>query len=450
MIAPLQEVVRKAIDPTFHYDGPMHYESPRMTRDCEGTLDASTTAITGRYEVAAQQRSMLNILDIALQDGDTPGMLVTPETQAEIICTGSPSIVVRPVFEKSSTVTGGTAEIQYFAHGCTVGDETVPVAYHRLVFANAPIPMSRSFNGTFNRRTVHIGDHGAVNGQAFAVVAHDGDSLNETEWRALWYAMNFLCGRKTSQYLTEGYDEHGNLVVRRFRPGYGPKPEALEPFNVYCFPPTDFVNIFVQGFYEALRAGFPIDVMLEHFFDGIDAILDFHLQSLILAIHAAIESWHKLSPPKELPDGVKWLENNKKAILDALKPLLASAPTFVKDAVVSGVRYSDKYGTGKRERRFLAGWDLSPLGTPEKGGLALRDQLVHDGHFCVRFEDLSVPEQQKRVDFIRPLLNLNIRILCRAVGYTGLFIDQCDLKSVIKMSGTAMFPLPSPPYVAST
>jgi len=61
-----------------------------------------------------------------------------------------------------------------------------------------------------------------------------------------------------------------------------------------------------------------------------------------------------------------------------------------------------------------------------------------------------VPEQQKRVDFIRPLLNLNIRILCRAVGYTGLFIDQCDLKSVIKMSGTAMFPLPSPPYVAST
>jgi hypothetical protein len=116
---------------------------------------------------------------------------------------------------------------------------------------------------------------------------------------------------------------------------------------------------------------------------------------------------------------------------------------------VSGVRYSDKYGTGKRERRFLTDWDLSPLGTPEKAGLALRDQLVHDGHFWVRFEDLSVPEQQERVDYIRPLLNLNIKILCRAVGYTGLLIDQCDLKSVIKLSGTAMFPLPSPPPAVS-
>lgn len=111
--AILEELARKPIDPTLHYEGKMHYASPRMTRDCEGTLHASTTGITGRYEVAVQKTSIFKILDNALQDGETPGKLVTPDKQALITCPGPTGIVAFLVFEKSTTVTGTTADIQY-------------------------------------------------------------------------------------------------------------------------------------------------------------------------------------------------------------------------------------------------------------------------------------------------------------------------------------------------
>ena len=138
----------------------------------------------------------------------------------------------------------------------------------------------------------------------FVVAVHDGEQLDELEERALWFAVNFLCGTKAGNYISEGYDKTGRIVSRQFRAGHEPLPVVIALFNRRVMPPRDFVDVFPNGFYDAVGDGFPIDVILEQLFDSANSVLDFTLQNCLLAVHAALEAWHKIKAPDVIADRV--------------------------------------------------------------------------------------------------------------------------------------------------
>ena len=425
MEGKIDAIVLAPVVDSVEYNGPIRYESPRIQGAYNGSIKASLKGVEGRY--TAHDREKMNALDSYVQRGEERGNLVPAHEQAVVIGDGSPGFTARRASEirSSGRLRGGSVEIDFNAFSLDVTYSQQPASYWRYLFADAEIPMHRTFRGTFRERSTLVSQTPNVNGRAFVAAAHDGKRLAESEERALWFAVNFLCGTKSGNYLLEGFDATGGLVSREFRAGHDPQPAVLALFNVYVMPPSDFVDVFANGFYRAQSDGFPIDVILEQLFDSAESVLDFKLQNCLLAVHAAFEAWHKLRPP-DVRAAKSWLSKNKSTIFQAIDELVETAPELVKDAIERGINGAATFGTGDKERRFFSDWSIPVDGVDEKKALALRNGLLHDGYFNSRFEDIGPDEQQFRVNALGTLKNVVALILFRAIGYMGKFMSQRD------------------------
>lgn len=437
----IDSVVRAPIVDSEEYDGVVTYESPRLRGSYSGYIKASLKGVHGGY--TANDRPLLEPLDSYVQKDEDRGNLVPDDQQATITVTGSPSYTAQSVSEVSSSrrMSGTAVDLTFNAFTLGISYSQQPITYWRYLFVDADIPVHRAFQGQFRQRTTVVAQGYKTNDRSFIVAVHDGQRLNEIEERSLWLAIIFLCGTKAGNYLLEGYDATGSLVSREFRAGHEQLPAVTILFNVHVMPPSNFIDVFANGFYNALMDGFPVDVILEQLFDSANSVLDFTLQNCLLSIHSAFEAWHKIQPPNIDADK-KWLSDNKARLFTALDDLVKTAPERVRSALSYGINNAANFGTGEKERRFFADWGIDVSDPDKKKALALRNGLLHDGYFNRRFADIDPAEKQFRVNAIGILKNLIALILFRTIGYPGQFISQRDyMTQLTAVQGEAIFPL---------
>ncbi len=432
---------------TASYSGPLTLRGWSRTRNGLGSITASVSGIEGQIQSPFDRTvGLAGNLERLLTDDEPLGSNVPADRFGTAEGGSAPTYRARQTRERRLE-TGGRDVADIFFVGFELEvqySEAKPVLY-RHVFSSAKLPTGSSFSGQYAARRLDIQRVSSFRapGEEIIVAVHDGEPLAEFEYRALWLSVSFMCGRQVGVFLTESFAEDGSLVTRTFKPRMTPGPTTIEPFSVHpsAYTPEDFVDVFPSGFLTAMNDGFPIDVVLMHLFDAEDRILDLKLQSLVLAIHAAIEAWHKIAPPEPIINDKAW-SSLRASLAEAVRPLLDRAPDNIRNAVNNAINGARNTPTKERERRFMSDWNIPASGAMEKYALALRNTLLHNGYFPTRFEDADRKERQQRTSAVQVLKNLVILILCRAVGHCGDIVDQRTFSGTIALvAASRVFPL---------
>ena len=304
-------------------------------------------------------------------------------------------------------------------HGSSYGAK---VAATRQIYAGGEWNHAIEFCG--RRVVVRALSHDASEMQEETLaIAADGEP-EELEWEALWLWGSFISGNRLGSLLTEYYADDGSLIAqvhRRGSAGFG-RWEIFRRFYV-PFSPEGAQNM-ATGIFKLLRAEFPIEVIFDHLFQAVRLSTDAQAIHLVLAYHAAIEAWNRAHGRENWIENKRWIklarrirkeyipaeiyEQMGERMVENLKPILAHA---------------NRTTTAWRQANLFDALGIDVSGDGARRILKLRDELLHNGYFLKRWDELSDDQQQTRYDDVERLRRLVYYVIFRLTGYVGQFQD---------------------------
>ncbi|HEV2739362.1 MAG TPA: hypothetical protein VGU66_12335 [Candidatus Elarobacter sp.] len=247
-------------------------------------------------------------------------------------------------------------------------------------------------------------------------VVYDGEPLIGAFSEALWLTLSLISGNSIEPAYVETFSASGTLLERRYRFGKPFSTRHRSPFHgVYCALPIQGLEDIVSAFYRLLTDGFPIDVVMSHLYEAVGATIDSMMQSLLLAVHTAIEAWNRLNEVPNLIPQATW-EANRDAIVDAAANVATPLSVELAAVIAAKIKGSNHTSTASRQRRLLHGIGMTPK-PPEKEALRLRNALFHDGYLRRQLQYLNRGELQERYDQLETLRDVAFRIVFGLLKY---------------------------------
>ena len=256
-------------------------------------------------------------------------------------------------------------------------------------------------------------------------VVFDGVPEEKTQ-DAVWHVLNLLSGNTLQHLADEHYDEDGELVVTHFRIAHDWS-DARREFFHWLFPDygrlaDNGFETLVLGIRELLRREFPIDVVLHHLHVSPGQASDLEAQHLVLAIHTAIEAWNRHF------DQEVWIEDNvwdkiQRRLRGPMKELgdYSALGDEMKDNVRSSMAHANRTTTNWRQDRLFEALGIDISDADNQRALKLRNEILHNGYFLRRWDQLSHDERQDRYHDIERLRRLVLLVVFKLAGYTGDF-----------------------------
>jgi len=308
-------------------------------------------------------------------------------------------------------------------HGPAYGSR---VAATRYVYAGGEWGARTGFAG---RRMVVVGhttDAEPIENEILSA-SIDG-ALDTTESDALWLLLSFISGNWLKAMAIERYDEHGVLIETVYRRGGRSASTRKEPFNwMHARPTPTGVEQLGSGIVRLLRAGFPIDVVLEHLHSANTDSPDIDAQRLTLAIHTALEAWNRAFGLEYWIDDDCWESFAKKVRRPLVGVIYDTIGPEVTKNLASGFRHANRTTTAWREDKLFADLQIDVSSTENERALAARDEILHNGYFLKRWRHLTTAERQERRDDVARLRRLALLIIFRLTGFEGQFLEPVRL-----------------------
>jgi hypothetical protein len=251
----------------------------------------------------------------------------------------------------------------------------------------------------------------------------DGE-LGRLNSEALWLWASLISGNRLGALLTEYYDEGGLLIAqvhRRGSPGIG-RWQFFRPF--YAPFSAEGAQAMLDGIAQLLEGDFPIEVVFDHLFQAVRLSTDAQAIHLVLAYHAAIEAWNRKHGRENWMDDKPWSKQARRIrkefvptefydeigenLTANLKPILAHA---------------NRTTTAWRQANLFEALGIDVSGDDARRILKMRDELLHNGYFLKRWDELSEEERQHRYDDVERLRRLVLFVIFRLTGYVGQFQD---------------------------
>jgi hypothetical protein len=450
--SPFGQIVRQPIPPAFEWEGDLTLSFPNSAIDGPGALRADRTEVGGHVThvdeklLAAAARG-----PVLFRPDYHPGIMLTGDRYADAApreggwSANACVIIARQIGD-------GFQFREIF--GCrrvsVTGPSQKAPAYLRVFYASAHLSSptqgtihergwSRdAIEGIFQGRRLHLrnlnGSEVRIDEQV--VGATTSADLDEDQLTALWLSVGFVSGNGVLDYCREYYDGDGVLCKRVYEPRIPATSGRMQPFHLAYVPfRAEYLAVIGDGFYRMLAAGFPITVMLQHLHAATSGNIETDLQSLLLGIHTAIEAWNRAFGRVSLVPVDVW-NAFRPALLRAVAPLdgllaerLSQATREKLDAagliasITNKLNSANHTPTNQKERDLFATLQI-PLSKQDRDALVTRNQLLHNGYFLKRFDELSPEEQQQRIDLRPRLRNLVHQIVLRLCGFRGTVLEM--------------------------
>ena len=319
----------------------------------------------------------------------------------------------------------------------------VTIAAVRQIYAGAEWNATSTFDG----RQIIVRSH-TTNSlrieDEIASVTVDGP-LDEEQSNALWLLLSFVSGNRLHALAEERYDEQAELIEVSQQRGAGFGIGRDSPFDQRgASITTSGFSLLGDGLLRLLRADFPIAIVLEHLHMAVTGNADTDAQHFILAIHTALEAWNRMFGLEYWIDDDCWEWFVKKARRTLLGPIYDTVGPEVKTNLASAFRHANRTTTSWREKQFFNALQIDVSDKDNARALAVRDEILHNGHFLVRWAALTPEEQQQRRDDVERLHRLALLAVFRLTAFEGVFLDP------IKLIPEHVSPVPLPDRIAPT
>lgn len=269
-------------------------------------------------------------------------------------------------------------------------------------------------------------------------VAYIGEPDN-IESEAMWLMLSFVAGNRVHALARERYNAGGVLIDVTHHRGTGIGEGRDAPFRPFYTPVApDGFTVMGTSIARLLRAKFPIDVIFEHLHMATSGNIEVDAQHFILAIHCAFEAWNRKLGISEWVDDDCWGWFIAKARHHLLSPIYDTIGPEMKANVASALRHANRTTTAWRQSELLRALQIDASAPDVQRALSVRDEILHNGCFLKRWEDLTHQERQERFSDVQRLRKITLTIILRLTSYEGQFIDPVTYQN----DNIARVPLP--------
>ncbi len=266
--------------------------------------------------------------------------------------------------------------------------------------------------------------------------------LDKVQELSLLWTLSLITGNRVNSLLVDTFDDAGGLIEVRHQRGAGMSRGRNAPFRrFHGWITAKGIEQIADGITRLQRAGFPIETVLHHLTEANTRNLDLDGQHLSLAIHTALEAWNRLFGIDLWIDDEIWEPWYELLRKNLLRPVLKPACEDIGSEVVSNIwalgRHANRSTTAWRQTQIFAALEIDVSDADSQRVLAMRDELLHNGHFLTRFQQLKAAEQQRRLDDLARLRNISHTMVLRLTGFSGEcfdFLTHCERRvEVVKL-----------------
>jgi hypothetical protein len=234
-------------------------------------------------------------------------------------------------------------------------------------------------------------------------VAYIGEP-DRTASEAMWLLLSFVAGNRVHALARERYNAAGSLIDVTHHRGTGLGEGRDAPFRPFYTPVApDGFTVMGTSIARLLRAKFPIDVIFEHLHMATSGNMEVDAQHFILAIHCAFEAWNRKLGILEWVDDDCWGWFIGKARHHLLSPIYDTIGPEMKANVASAMRHANRTTTAWRQSEFLRALQIDSGEPDVQRALSARDEIVHNGCFLERWDELTHQKRQERFSDVQRL-----------------------------------------------
>jgi hypothetical protein len=327
---------------------------------------------------------------------------------------------------------------ELIVHGPAFGE---PVAATRDIYAGAEWSAAGELEGRlFIVR--HLSTDAPRREDERIAVAFIGEP-DATAGTAMWLLLSFVAGNRVHALARERYSEAGVLIDVTHHRGTGLGVGRDAPFRPFYAPvAADGFTVMGTNIVRLLRAGFPIQIVFEHLHMAVSGDIDVDAQHFILCIHCAFEAWNRRFGLLEWIDDDCWGWFVAKARHHLLSSIYDTVGPEVKANVASAMRHANRTTTSWRQSEFFCALQIDVSAPDFKRALSARDEILHNGYFLRRWDDLTPEERQERFSDVQRLRRIALSVIFRLTSYDGQFVDPVTYQT----DRIARVPLPAELY----
>ena len=297
------------------------------------------------------------------------------------------------------------------------------IAAVRHIYARGAWDGSADYQGQFMVVRSLSGDQPNLDEQTIAATFDWSPDIIQAE--CAWHALNFFTGNTLKHLAEEVYDDDG-VLIRRIHEFGNDVHDARRQFfhRFHGEPAPNAMGIIGDGFVRLMRAGFPIEVVLEHLHESPGRSIDVEAQHLVLAIHAAIEAWNRMFGSKRWIGTKRWqrIASQFRQTLEEHQEF-ESLPPELQENVRTALRCANDTTTSWRQAELFRALGIPVADEDTDRALKLRHELLHNGYFRERWHELSQDQKQQRHEDVERLRRLVLLIVFKLTGYEGDFMN---------------------------
>jgi hypothetical protein len=241
---------------------------------------------------------------------------------------------------------------------------------------------------------------------------------------AMWLLLSFVTGNRVHALARERYSEAGVLIDVTHHRGTGLGVGRDAPFRPFYAPvAADGYTVMGTNIARLIRAGFPIQVIFEHLHMAVSGDIDVDAQHFTLCIHCAFEAWNRKFGLLYWIDDECWEWFIAKARHHLVSPIYDTVGPDVKANIASAMRHANQTTTSWRQAEFFRAVHIDISAPDLKRALSARDEILHNGYFLRRWEDLTPEQRQERFSDVQRLRRIALSVIFRLTNYEGQFVD---------------------------
>lgn len=241
---------------------------------------------------------------------------------------------------------------------------------------------------------------------------------------AMWLTLSFITGNGLKHLAEEFYDAEGALIRTVHHLGNSIRDVRRRFFHGFHGPlGPNGIGVIADGIVRLMQVRFPIEVILEHLHESAGRSIDVEAQHLVLAIHTAIEAWNRQFGVEEWIDKNIWetlARNLRKNLIpnDVYDDIGEEMKANIRDDLA----HSNRTTTAWRESELFRCLSIA-LTDDDRRALKLRNELLHNGYFLRRWDDLTLVERQQRHLDVERLRRLVLLTVFRLTAYNGQYMS---------------------------
>jgi hypothetical protein len=317
-----------------------------------------------------------------------------------------------------------------------------PVAATRLIFAGGQWSQSALVDD--RRLLVRALTSDAVGIEDERLAALVEAIVDDVETNALWLVLSFVSGNRLALLAVESYDANGDLVLASHRRSGRASDERSSPFHrMQAQLAQRALTSLINGVIRLIRAGFPIEVIVDHILTARSGRLDTDAQHYVLAIHTALEAWNRRYGLEYWIDDDLWEWFAERSRRPLLNQIYETVGPETKQNLASAYRHANRTTTTWRQKKLFADLQIDITSDNDRRALAVRDEILHNGYFIERWHQLDQASRQRRRDDVARLHRLALMVIFRLTAFEGAFVNP------IRFETKTIKPVELPPDINS-